>query len=76
MSTLKFKTNIKCTGCLSKIGPTLDKVKGIDKWKVNLNDENKMLIIETEELNANEVIHIVEGTGFKAVNVSYGQSFE
>ena len=70
MSTLKFKTNIKCTGCLSKISPTLDEVKEIDKWKVNLNDENKMLIIKTEELNASEVINIVEGAGFKAVNVS------
>ncbi len=70
MSTLKFKTNIKCTGCLSKISPTLDQVKGIDKWKVNLNDENKMLIIETEKLSASEVIQIVEETGFKAVNVS------
>ncbi len=35
MKTSKFKTNINCGGCISKITPYLDKQKGIESWEVD-----------------------------------------
>ena len=36
MKTLKFKTNIKCTGCVAKVTPFLNDEKGIEKWDVDI----------------------------------------
>ena len=36
MNTLQFKTNIKCTGCISKVTPILNKKLGEGQWEVDL----------------------------------------
>ena len=48
METLKFKTNIKCSGCIATVTPVLDKTAGKDNWKVDLEDRNKTLTIVTD----------------------------
>lgn len=48
METLKFKTNIKCSGCIATVTPVLDKTAGKDNWKVDLEDPNKTLTIVTD----------------------------
>jgi len=67
MSTLKFKTNINCTGCLSKVSPLMNKEKDIKKWDIDLNDENKILTVETELHTAEEIKSIVAKAGFHAI---------
>lgn len=66
MDTLKFKTNINCSGCLSKVTPFLNEEKDIQKWEVNLESENRVLTVETSKLNAEEVKNTVQKAGFNA----------
>ena len=66
MNTLKFKTNIKCTGCISKATPILNEKLGEGKWEVDLMTLKKTLTVDTSELNEKEVIEIVKESGFTA----------
>lgn len=64
MDTLKFKSNINCTGCLSKVTPFLDKEEGIEKWEVDLQHDNRILTVETSKLSAEEIQSAVNKAGF------------
>jgi copper chaperone CopZ len=66
MSTLKFKSNINCTGCLSKVTPVLNDEQAIEKWNVDLEHDDRILTVETDELNAEEVQQKVRKAGFQA----------
>jgi copper chaperone len=66
METLKFKTNIKCSGCLSKVTPTLNEVAGEDNWDVNINEPNKTLTVEAQGLSKEQIIDAVQKAGYTA----------
>lgn len=66
MRTLKFKTNIKCSGCIAKVIPHLDEAQGIDKWEVDIYNPAKPLTVETGTLSEEEVKAIIEKAGFNA----------
>jgi len=67
MQTLKFKTNIKCSGCIAKSTPYLNEAVGEDNWEVDINNPNKVLTVATdEEVDANKVIEAVQNAGFSA----------
>jgi copper chaperone len=67
---LKFKTNINCLGCVSKITPVLDNLSDINNWEVDIRNRDKILSIETHAENENEVIKAVEKAGFKIEKVN------
>ena len=46
MNTLKFKSNINCTGCLSKVTPVLNDEKAIEKWDVDLEHDDRILTVK------------------------------
>lgn len=64
--TLKFKTNIKCMGCVSQVTAALNDAVGIDKWEVDLLSPDKVLTISSELTDADIVVNAVEEVGFKA----------
>jgi copper chaperone len=70
METLKFKTNINCGGCIATVKPFLDKADGIEKWEVDTENPQKILTVETSNLNSEEVIKIVSEAGYKAERIS------
>jgi copper chaperone len=63
---LKFKTNMKCDGCVSTVKPYLDNTAEIKTWSVDLNSPEKTLTIETDSLKKDDVISILSKAGFKA----------
>lgn len=69
MSTLKFKTNINCAGCLAKVSPFLNAEQSIEKWEVNTSIPEKILTVETDESNADRVINVVKSVGFNIERV-------
>ena len=69
MKTLKFKSNIKCMGCVSRVSPVLNNAEGIEKWNVDIYNTEKTLTVETDSLNAREVAALVEKAGFKAEEI-------
>jgi copper chaperone len=70
MKRLKFKTNINCTGCLSKVKPVLDAETQIEKWEVDLQSDDRILTIEAENISSEEVSQAVARVGFNAEQIS------
>jgi copper chaperone len=65
MQTIKFKTNINCSGCVAKVTPLLNEEETIEKWDVNTSDAEKILTVETNEADSEKIIKAVEKAGFK-----------
>ncbi|MGB5822415.1 MAG: heavy-metal-associated domain-containing protein [Saonia sp.] len=70
MKTLKFKTNINCGGCVSKVTPFLNKQEGIDKWEVDTDNPDKILTVESNGASEEDIKTTLQKTGFKAESVS------
>lgn len=65
IKTLKFKTNINCGGCVSKVTPFLKDAEGICDWEVDIANKDKVLTVESDGITQNEVIQKVQEAGFK-----------
>lgn len=65
METIKFKTTIKCSGCVVKVTPFLNEALGEDNWEVDYNNPSKILTVVGETDKA-KVIQTVEKAGYKA----------
>lgn len=67
METLKFKTNIKCGGCIAAVTPALNNLQGVAKWEVDTTNTDKILSIEAKDgLTANEVMETLKNKGYQA----------
>ena len=65
MKTLKFKTNIKCSGCVAAVTPELDKLTQIEKWEVDTVDPAKILTVTGENVSDEEVKAAVKRAGYE-----------
>ncbi|TXF89290.1 heavy-metal-associated domain-containing protein [Neolewinella aurantiaca] len=70
MTTMKFKTNINCGGCLRGVTPALDGNEAIKQWEVDLKSPERTLTVETEVLTADEVRAVVADAGYVAEPVA------
>lgn len=67
METLKFKTNIKCSGCIATVTPFLNDIPEISKWEVDTENPEKILTVEAgDELDEETVISTLEKAGYTA----------
>jgi copper chaperone len=66
MTTLKFKTSINCGGCIAKVTPVLNQIKGIEKWEVDTNNPQKILSVETGDDNLEEIVASLKNIGYRA----------
>ena len=69
METIKFKTNIKCGGCIATVSPALNALAGVHKWEVDTTNADKILTVEAEGVSAQEVADAVKKAGFTAEQV-------
>ncbi len=65
MKTVKYKTNINCSGCLKSVSPFLNELDNIDTWKVNLENPDKILEVELDDENDAVVVAAIKEAGFK-----------
>lgn len=63
METYRFKTTLKCSGCVAKLKPHLDKLQV--EWNVDLSSPEKTITVTTG-LPAAEIKAAIEAAGFKA----------
>jgi copper chaperone CopZ len=68
MEPLKFKTNIKCSGCVATVTPFLNEEVGENKWNVDTNDPAKVLTVTGVDDKA-KVINAVQKAGYKAESI-------
>jgi len=65
MEQLKFKTSIKCTGCLNKVTPQLNNTHGIENWEVDLKNPDKVLTVNAQNASEEDVVKAVKKVGFE-----------
>lgn len=66
MKTQKFKTNINCGNCLAKVTPMLNAETKIKSWNVDLESDDRILTVESEDITPEEVFKTVIKAGFIA----------
>ncbi|WP_162055153.1 heavy-metal-associated domain-containing protein [Pontibacter pamirensis] len=69
METYKFKTTINCGSCVKAVTPHLNKLEGVEDWKVDTNNPDKVLEVKSDSLNAQQIKTTVEKAGFKAEQI-------
>ena len=69
METLKFKTNIKCGGCIATVTPFLNADENIEKWGVDLLSADRILTVETNH-SSNEVTELLKKAGYVAEEIA------
>jgi copper chaperone len=66
MKTYKFKTTINCGSCIRAVTPHLNKLEGVQEWKVDTENPDKVLEVTSDSLDARTIQSTVEKAGFKA----------
>ena len=66
MKTLKFKTNIKCGGCIAAVTPYLNQISGIKNWEVDVVNPDKVLTVEYDSVNAENIVAKIQEAGYTA----------
>lgn len=66
MKKYQFKTTINCGGCVARVTPHLNANASIKNWDVDINDPQKTLTVETENMEETDIKKIIEKLGFKA----------
>lgn len=66
MKTVRFKTNIKCSGCIATLTPELNKTAGENNWQVDLQSPDRILTVSVEEGKESTIQEAVQRAGYKA----------
>lgn len=69
METLKFKTNIKCNNCVSKVAPYLHSSPNISDWNVDLESPDRILTVTGEGITKELVNEALQKAGYKAEDI-------
>ena len=68
METKKFKTNIKCSGCVAAVTPHLNEAVGEANWNVDIADPSKILSVNGD-VSESKIVSAVQKAGFKIEKV-------
>lgn len=66
MNKYQFKTNINCSGCIEEVTPYLNSNNAIKSWKIDTENADKILTVETDNLSSELIEEIVKHAGFSA----------
>jgi copper chaperone len=55
MKKLKFKSSLKCNGCVNAIKPFMDSVEEISSWNVDLDSSEKIIEVNTNNQNISDL---------------------
>ena len=66
---MKFKTNIKCSGCVAAVTPELNNAAGESRWKVDVQNPEKVLTVDADGISSDEIIKAVSRAGYQATEI-------
>ena len=64
MEVLILKTNIRYKKQVKTVAPLLDGQDNISRWNIDLNDIDKVLRIEADDMELTEVVQLIQEAGF------------
>ena len=62
---VRFRTNLKWNGCVSKVTPFLNSTRDVKDWSVDLQHPDKVLTVTLQTGDTRSVCKAFEGAGFK-----------
>ncbi len=65
IQTLRFKTSLKCSGCVRAITPGLESLNTIEQWNVDLESQEKVLEVQATDDISEMVIESVKKAGYQ-----------
>jgi copper chaperone len=65
MNIIKLKTNINCGGCKAKVSNFLNNESAIKHWDVDIENPDKILTVEGDDVNEQMVISAIGKAGYK-----------
>ena len=66
METLKFRTSIRCQGCVATVTPFMNQLKGVVRWSVDLAHPRRVLTVEGSGISPEQVIAALSKAGYQA----------
>lgn len=69
MDTLKFKTNIKCGGCIATVTPYLNNLAEVQSWEVDTVNPDKILTVSSESISPEQIISKLKEAGYNAETI-------
>jgi copper chaperone len=66
---LKFRTNLKCNGCIQTVKPTLDNINAVASWSVDLNSPDRILLVEGDNLDELKIVDELKAAGYFAEKI-------
>jgi len=69
METIKFKTTIKCSGCVAQATPFLNEIAGEQNWNVDTTDPLKVLSVSGVK-DPEKIVEAVKRAGYQAEIIS------
>ena len=66
MSTLRFKTNVNCGGCIGTVTPFINRIPGIEHWEVDTKRVDRQLTVTGEDVTAEQIVQALEEAGYSA----------
>ena len=70
MLTQKFKTNIKCSGCIAAVTPYLNSLSTVSSWEVDTINPDKILTVKGEDIKAEEIVSRIKEAGYIAQTIA------
>ena len=64
MEKKRFRTNIKCSGCVATVTPHLNEAVGENKWNVDIDNPSKILTVDSDTSEA-KIKEAVQKAGYK-----------
>ncbi len=55
-----------CGSCIAKVTPVLNEIAGENNWKVDTQNSKKILSVNREDANENDIINALQKVGYKA----------
>ena len=65
MKQMRFKTSLKCGGCVQNIAGGMNALKGVENWKVDLTSMDRILEVTGDPSLEPEIIRIVTAAGYQ-----------
>jgi copper chaperone len=74
MKEYTFKTNINCGSCIRSVTGFIEEVPGLQEWRVDTENPEKILTVKGDNLSKEAVVEAVEDAGFDIEPVAQSDS--
>lgn len=64
----KFKTNLRCEGCVSSIRPLFDAAPAIKSWRAEVESPEKVLTVEGDDVTRSQVAELLGKAGYQVLD--------